>query len=105
MTAFVRWLVSSHFLDKSCKVYECSSWRNIGPILLGYSPASKKAGSIEEKPVENNEEMTREVNWRQLPRHRDEDQVQLDVNRSFVYYPIGMSLEFHVRLCTSERAH
>lgn len=24
-----------------------------------------------------------------LPRHRDEDQVQLDVNRSFVYYPNG----------------
>ncbi|KAL9119387.1 MAG: hypothetical protein Q9187_004064, partial [Circinaria calcarea] len=25
--------------------------------------------------------------WRYLPRHRDEDQVKLDVNRSFVYYP------------------
>lgn len=27
--------------------------------------------------------------WKELPRHRDEDQVQLDVNRSFVYYPNG----------------
>ena len=25
--------------------------------------------------------------WEELPRHRDEDQVQLDVNRAFVYYP------------------
>lgn len=25
--------------------------------------------------------------WNELPRHSDEDQVQLDVNRSFVYYP------------------
>lgn len=27
--------------------------------------------------------------WKELPQHRDEDQVQLDVNRSFVYYPDG----------------
>ncbi|TQS33121.1 hypothetical protein Golomagni_06545, partial [Golovinomyces magnicellulatus] len=25
--------------------------------------------------------------WKELPRHRDEDQVQLDVNRAFIYYP------------------
>ncbi|KAF4984391.1 hypothetical protein FZEAL_414 [Fusarium zealandicum] len=25
--------------------------------------------------------------WKELSRHRDEDQVQLDVNRSFIYYP------------------
>jgi hypothetical protein len=29
--------------------------------------------------------------WKQLPRHRDEDQVQLDVNRSFIYYPNNQS--------------
>lgn len=29
--------------------------------------------------------------WRDLPPHRDEEQVQLDVNRSFVYYPHGES--------------
>lgn len=28
-----------------------------------------------------------EVPWSALPVHRDEDQVKLDVNRSFVYYP------------------
>ena len=30
-----------------------------------------------------------ELNVEKLPRHRDEDQVALDVNRSFVYYPEG----------------
>ncbi|PHH62265.1 hypothetical protein CDD81_7325 [Ophiocordyceps australis] len=29
--------------------------------------------------------------WKDLPCHRDEDQVQLDVNRSFVYYPAHQS--------------
>ncbi|CAM1511136.1 Fc.00g086490.m01.CDS01 [Cosmosporella sp. VM-42] len=29
--------------------------------------------------------------WKELPRHRDEDQVQLDVNRSFIYYPSNRS--------------
>ncbi|KKA27078.1 hypothetical protein TD95_001143, partial [Thielaviopsis punctulata] len=28
-----------------------------------------------------------DLSWHKLPRHRDEEQVQLDVNRSFVYYP------------------
>jgi hypothetical protein len=28
-----------------------------------------------------------DTSWKELPRHRDEDQVQLDVDRSFVYYP------------------
>jgi hypothetical protein len=27
--------------------------------------------------------------WRTLPKHRDEDQVRLDVDRSFIYYPNG----------------
>ncbi|KAK8011478.1 hypothetical protein PG990_010443 [Apiospora arundinis] len=29
--------------------------------------------------------------WRELPRHRDEDQVRLDVDRSFIYYPNNAS--------------
>lgn len=33
---------------------------------------------------------TRSISWRDLPRHRDENQVELDVNRSFIYYPKGM---------------
>ncbi|OJJ86464.1 TBC domain-containing protein [Aspergillus glaucus CBS 516.65] len=31
--------------------------------------------------------------WNELPRHADEDQVQLDVHRSFVYYPSGTDEE------------
>lgn len=31
--------------------------------------------------------------WKQLPRHRDEDQVALDVHRAFVYYPRSESEE------------
>ncbi|KAH7133484.1 rab-GTPase-TBC domain-containing protein [Dactylonectria macrodidyma] len=31
------------------------------------------------------------VDWKDLPRHKDEDQVQLDVNRSFIYYPSNLS--------------
>ncbi|EPE26119.1 Ypt/Rab-GAP of gyp1p [Glarea lozoyensis ATCC 20868] len=29
--------------------------------------------------------------WRELPKHRDEDQVELDVNRSFIFYPNDQS--------------
>jgi hypothetical protein len=29
------------------------------------------------------------LDWRALPKHNDEDQVKLDVNRSFIYYPSG----------------
>ncbi|GAB7337036.1 hypothetical protein MBLNU457_g2448t1 [Dothideomycetes sp. NU457] len=40
------------------------------PLLLGSSTTSQA---------------TQE--WKDLPRHKDEDQVALDVNRSFIYYP------------------
>ena len=43
-----------------------------GPILLGCDAPET---GISPQP------------WRELPRHRDEDQVKLDVNRSFIYYP------------------
>ena len=29
--------------------------------------------------------------WRELPKHKDEDQVKRDVDRSFIYYPSGQS--------------
>jgi hypothetical protein len=43
------------------------------PILLGSS----------------NETETDSGEWKILPVHKDEEQVALDVNRSFVYYPNG----------------
>jgi hypothetical protein len=46
----------------------------VGPLVLGVEPNPNISG-IED--------------WRQLPKHREEGQVELDVNRSFVYYPTG----------------
>ncbi|KAG4305045.1 hypothetical protein PORY_001720 [Pneumocystis oryctolagi] len=34
-----------------------------------------------------NEIMDIEIQWKSLPAHKDENQVQLDVDRSFIYYP------------------
>ncbi|KAL9625932.1 MAG: hypothetical protein Q9204_007720 [Flavoplaca sp. TL-2023a] len=48
--------------------------RKVWPLLLGYNP-SKTA------------ESTETAAWQHLPRHKDEDQVRLDVDRSFIYYP------------------
>lgn len=48
--------------------------RRLGPLLLG----------------SNEERVSSDSNVKDLPPHRDEDQVQLDVNRSFVYYPEGI---------------
>ncbi|KAI1330849.1 rab-GTPase-TBC domain-containing protein [Xylariaceae sp. FL0255] len=48
--------------------------RKAWPILLGFEPddsTSDRAGGA----------------WKELPHHRDEEQVKLDVDRSFVYYP------------------
>jgi hypothetical protein len=42
------------------------------PILLGSSDQAYDSGD-----------------WKSLPIHKDEEQVALDVNRSFVYYPNG----------------
>ena len=47
-----------------------------GPILLGC-----------EQPLHTAD--AHDPSWKALPRHRDEDQVQLDVNRAFAYYPNG----------------
>jgi hypothetical protein len=46
-----------------------------GPMLLGCEQQPSAADTLD--------------TWKSLPRHRDEDQVQLDVNRAFVYYPNG----------------
>ncbi|KAI0387474.1 rab-GTPase-TBC domain-containing protein [Hypomontagnella monticulosa] len=49
--------------------------RQAWPVLLGFhvdEHGERKGGSD---------------SWRELERHRDEDQVKLDVDRSFVYYP------------------
>ncbi|MCJ1347376.1 hypothetical protein MMC31_005600 [Peltigera leucophlebia] len=48
------------------------------PLLLGFDVKTKiEAGASQ--------------GWRELPRHKDEDQVGLDVHRSFIYYPKNQS--------------
>jgi len=68
------------FVDDVCRCIACAASSlmlvniadlALGPVLLGCSGP----------PVLS------EVAWQSLPSHRDEDQVRLDVNRSFVYYP------------------
>lgn len=56
------------------KESDCSQ-DDTGPILVGQDHGSGDLNSS--------------TSWRDLPRHRDEDQVKLDVNRSFIYYPSG----------------
>jgi hypothetical protein len=64
---------------KHCMPWTVSSSTNAGekgPMLLGCELQSSTSD-------------TPDTSWRALPRHRDEDQVKLDVNRAFVYYPNG----------------
>jgi len=49
-------------------------WGSVGPILLGCAEYNEKIDKVTS-------------DWRDLPWHSDEDQVKLDVNRSFIYYP------------------
>jgi hypothetical protein len=62
-----------------------------GPILLGSTtpksnenPSGKAERGFDFPQAEDEERL-----WNRLPRHRDEEQVKLDVDRSFVYYPNG----------------
>ncbi|KAI9824415.1 MAG: hypothetical protein M1832_001950 [Thelocarpon impressellum] len=50
------------------------------PFLLGCGNATVLEDPAEKLP-----------DWRSLPEHRDEHQVKLDVDRSFIYYPRGQS--------------
>ncbi|KAH8804809.1 rab-GTPase-TBC domain-containing protein [Xylogone sp. PMI_703] len=54
--------------------------REAWPLLLGCSEFTSDLES--EKDINS---------WRDLPEHRDEGQVQLDVERSFIYYPDDQS--------------
>lgn len=58
--------------------------RQAWPVLLGLDPENDDGGldkGTSSPTVEDG------GSWKELPRHGDEDQVQLDVNRAFIYYP------------------
>ncbi|KAM3511664.1 hypothetical protein MY11210_004681 [Beauveria gryllotalpidicola] len=61
------------------------------PILLGLPAPRIHAAHDEPLPESEHHVHGGSGSWKELPRHRDEDQVQLDVNRSFVYYPHDLS--------------
>lgn len=66
--------------------------RQAWPVLLGV-PFEKDDLDDARKPQTGGD-------WKELPRHRDEDQVQLDVNRSFIYYPNSLSsTRFRLTVC------
>jgi TBC1 domain family member 20 len=76
-------LLNDELRRKACeyKVYTSSCLQDlmvcIGPMLIGSEAGPEKS------------ETNQSALWTDLPPHRDEDQVQLDVNRAFVYYPNG----------------
>ncbi|OAF61516.1 hypothetical protein VC83_01956 [Pseudogymnoascus destructans] len=49
--------------------------RKAWPILLGFSADKTEPTADDQR------------RWQTLPKHADEDQVRLDVNRAFIYYP------------------
>ncbi|EFX05625.1 tbc domain protein [Grosmannia clavigera kw1407] len=62
------------------------------PVLLGLPVDGD--GRVDEKAAAAKAGMAvdeGDASWQNLPAHRDEEQVQLDVNRAFVYYPIHAS--------------
>ncbi|SPO05812.1 related to GTPase-activating protein gyp10 [Cephalotrichum gorgonifer] len=60
--------------------------RQAWPILLGHTTRADDASDSD--PSHRSD---LETPWQELPRHGDEDQVQLDVNRAFIYYPDNLS--------------
>ncbi|TGJ64326.1 hypothetical protein EYR41_010389 [Orbilia oligospora] len=68
------------------------------PILLGYDSSVIKTELEDAKvKLEDDKIILQDylgrVPYTDLPSHRDEEQVALDVNRSFVYYPSGLTSE------------
>ena len=51
----------------------------VWPLLLGHGGLGAFA--------KENDSSNSQRDWRKMPRHKDEDQVELDVSRSFVFYP------------------
>ncbi|PKS08860.1 hypothetical protein jhhlp_003471 [Lomentospora prolificans] len=61
--------------------------RKAWPILLGL-PAETKSKDVSSSLADVEIE---QPPWQELSHHPDEDQVQLDVNRAFIYYPNGLT--------------
>ncbi|KAL7274103.1 GTPase-activating protein gyp8 [Rhizina undulata] len=62
--------------------------RTAWPFLLGYNHQICNGEDDKNKCLIDPQGL---LSWENLPPHGDENQVQLDVNRSFIYYPTNMS--------------
>jgi hypothetical protein len=79
------------FVPRYSKLLMLTGFVQQGPILLGLPPPTDEKESEITHSADPHAAPLDE-DWKDFPRHNDEDQVQLDVNRSFVHYPNGMSL-------------
>ena len=75
-------LLSDELRRQACKLLSIEATKLIlkpfsGPLILG------NAMELDDEKDDAEGLAT----WRSLPAHRDEDQVRLDVERSFIYYP------------------
>ncbi|KAJ4013918.1 GTPase-activating protein gyp8 [Fusarium irregulare] len=90
---------------KAAEIIEACKWKDISRLRsLAEAPGGFLSDTLRRQawpiilgldaPIGEEEDISRQDasgDWKQLPRHRDEDQVQLDVNRSFIYYPNNQS--------------
>ncbi|KAI1066646.1 hypothetical protein LB507_011122 [Fusarium sp. FIESC RH6] len=90
---------------KAAEIIEACKWKDISRLRsLAEAPGGFLSDTLRRQawpiilgldaPTGEEEDISRQDasgDWKQLPRHRDEDQVQLDVNRSFIYYPNNQS--------------
>ncbi|CAG7566563.1 unnamed protein product [Fusarium equiseti] len=91
---------------KAAEIIEACKWKDISRLRsLAEAPGGFLSDTLRRQawpivlgldvPIGDKEDLSSRQDasgdWKQLPRHRDEDQVQLDVNRSFIYYPNNQS--------------
>ena len=75
-------LVDDEVRQKACRLLcPTAKWSEMKALIYDPGPLLL---SIPEVSTEKSEG---DPSWRTLLAHKDEDQVRLDVNRSFVYYP------------------
>ncbi|QSZ34020.1 hypothetical protein DSL72_005600 [Monilinia vaccinii-corymbosi] len=86
--------------EKEVKILEACKWKDLETIR---DLAISKDGLISDDvrrqawPIllgcdsDHGDTKGNVTSWKELPKHGDEDQVALDVNRSFIYYPNGQT--------------
>ncbi|KAG4443771.1 hypothetical protein IFR05_000762 [Cadophora sp. M221] len=87
---------------KTLKILEACRWKDVEALrVLAASEGGLVSDEVRQQawPLllgcrcqnDDTEQESGSGDWKSLPRHRDEDQVRLDVDRSFIYYPRDQS--------------